>query len=100
MSQRPGITYMPFASTTRPCACAVFDDGSTLAIRLPSPTIVGRRGSAPVETSMTVALVIVRLWASSVEPVSARRNARHGSAEGMVSECHVADDAPVPVGLA
>src|SRR6476661_5597974 len=100
MSQRPGITYRPFASTTVPCGRAVFADGSTLAMRLPSRTMVVPRRSAPVDTSMTVAFVIVRLWASSREPASARRRTSRGSAEGMVSECHVADDPPVPIGLA
>jgi hypothetical protein len=40
MSQRPGITYMPFAFTTRPCGLAGAEDGSTLAIRLPRTTMV------------------------------------------------------------
>src|SRR6476620_6674226 len=94
MSQRPGITYRPFASTTRPCGRAVAEDGSTLAMRLPSRTMVVPRRSAPVDTSMTVAFVIVRLWPASREPASARRRTSRASAEGMVSECHVADDPP------
>src|SRR6185369_13971113 len=49
---------------------------------------------------MTVAFVIVRLWASRREPASARRRTSRGSAERIVSEGHVADDLPVPIGLA
>src|SRR4051812_30591533 len=100
MSHRPGITYMPFASTTCPCGRPVFEDGSMLAIRLLSTTMVVPGRSAPVDTSMTVAFVIVRFWASRCEATSARRRASRGSAEAMASECHVADDPPVPIGLA
>src|SRR5690349_6411950 len=99
MSQRPGITYIPFASTTCPCGRAIFDEASTLAIRLPSTTIVPRR-SAPVETSMTVAFVIVRLWARRREPANASRRTSRDVTERIMSERHAADDAPVPIGLA
>src|SRR6185436_14970347 len=53
----------------------------------------------PVDTSTTVALVIVRLCAGRRDPATARRSARRARAEGMVSECHVANDPPVPIGL-
>src|SRR5678816_799717 len=69
-------------------------------MRLLSTTIVVPGCSAPVDTSMTVAFVIVRLWASRRDPASATRRTSRGNAERIVSECHVADDSPVPVGLA
>src|SRR5512133_1528754 len=67
MSQRPGMTYIPFASTTCPRGRAGAGNDPTLTMRFPSMTTVEPRRSAPLETSTTVALVIVRVCAERRE---------------------------------
>src|SRR5262249_34326641 len=54
MSQSPGMTYMPLASTTR-APRSGFAAFATPTIRFPRIVIVISRSSAPPETSTTVA---------------------------------------------
>src|SRR4051812_17570109 len=63
MSQRPGITYMPFASTTSPRSAVAAEAGPALTMRLPSTTMDDPPRSAPLETSTMVAFVIVSVCA-------------------------------------
>src|SRR5262252_7707725 len=86
MSERPGITYMPVASTTWPRGVVRADDEATLTMRVPSTTTVSPRRSVPFETSTTVAFVIVRVCAET--PLTQRRRRRSPASGRVTSAIH------------